>query len=212
MAFVEYVPVNPHPAAFRPPLPSSHHAYCGAKAYCMTHLKSLRETRKLPFSIVQVIPGTVLGPSELITTSFEASARMDRMSKALLFGTGPSPRYAFGFAHVEDCAKVHIAALDEKNVPDGEIPDWFIAAASTEKGKNGREIWQEAGDLVEQEFKGEIDSGVFKVGRNNVPINMPFYVDSRMTERMLLGGQVFRSLPECVKEVGHWYKDLAGKT
>lgn len=176
----------------------------------MTHLKSLRVSENLPFSVVQVIPGTVIGPSELVTTASEALQRMDRMSKALLFD-GMKPRYAFGFVHVEDCARVHIEALDEEKVPEGEIPDWFIAAALTEMGKNGAEMWGEVGDAVEKEFPQEVGSGEFKVGRDKMPINMPFSVDSRLTERMLLGGGKFRSLADCVKEVAHWYKTLAEK-
>ncbi|KAF2677841.1 NAD(P)-binding protein [Lentithecium fluviatile CBS 122367] len=203
----EYVPVNEASASFRPPLATSHHAYCGAKAYCMTYLNSLQEAGTFPFSIVQVIPGTVIGPSELNTTASDASARMDRMSRAILFND-PKPRYAFGFVHVDDCAAVHIEALDEEKVPDSELPDWFIAAASSKFGKNGDDIWKEAGDAVEKEFQKEIKNGLVTVGRDNVPVNIPFRIDSRMTERMLLGGRKFRGLVECVTEVGHWYKRL----
>lgn len=173
----------------------------------MTRLKELRASGELPFSVVQVIPGTVMGPSELASSAAEASTRMDRMAKALLFN-GPPPRYAFGFVHVEDCAEVHISALDEAAVPEGTLPDWFIAAAPSERGKSGADVWREAGDEVKREFRQEVASGVFTVGRENMPINMPFYVDSRMTESMLLGGKRFRDIVACVKDVGHWYKNL----
>lgn len=207
---IEFTPVNTASAAFRPPLATPHHAYCGAKAYCMTYLKSLRAAAPLPFSIVQVIPGTVMGPSELTVTASDAAVRMDRMSRALLFND-PKPRYAFGFVHVDDCAAVHIEALDEEKVPDSELPDWYIAAASSPPGRTGSEIWREAGDVVEQGFRQEIGSGTMTVGRANVPVNMPYRVDSSMTERQLLAGRRFRGLPECITEVGLWYKNLAAK-
>ena len=141
-------------------------------------------------------------------TASASLARMDRMSKALLFND-PKARYAFGFVHVDDCAAVHIEALDEDKVPDSELPDWYIAAASSPIGKTGSDIWREAGDAVEQEFKQEIERGIMVVGRDNVPINMPFRVDSRLTERLLLGGRKFRNLADCVTDVGNWYRKLA---
>lgn len=205
---IEYTPVNPVSASFRPPLPTPHHAYCGSKSYCMGYLKSLRESAKLPFSIAQIVPGTVIGPSELISSPKEALNTMDRMSKAILMDD-MQPRYAFGFVHVDDCAAVQIGALDEDRIPDSVLPDWFIAAAPIPAGKTGEDVWKEACDAVEQAFKQQIDAGVFRVGRQKVPINMPYRVDSDFTERMLFGGRKkFRSLAECVIEVGQWYKDL----
>ncbi|KAF2641169.1 NAD(P)-binding protein [Massarina eburnea CBS 473.64] len=204
----EYVQVNPQSASFRPPLKSSHHAYCGAKAYCMAYLKSAKAAKKFPFSIVQVIPGTVIGPSELVTDASGASEGMDRMSRALLFND-PKPRYAFGFVHVDDCARVHIEALDEEKVPEEKIPDWFVAAAPSVKGMDGIEVWKEAGDKLEKSFEGQVNSGTFTIGKHNLPINMPFYVNSTLTERMLLDGKGFRGLPECAEEVGKWYVNLA---
>lgn len=174
----------------------------------MTYLKSLKTTEKLPFSIIQVIPGTVIGPSELINSATEAEAHMDRMSRALLFND-PKPRYAFGFVHIDDCAGVHIESLDEEKVPESDIPDWFIAAACSEKGKDGRELWKEVGDALEKTFEEEVKKKRFTIGRTNVPINMPFYVDSTLTKTMLLGGAKFRRFAESVKEVGSWYVKLA---
>ena len=176
----------------------------------MTYLKSLQQKGSLPFSIVQVIPGTVIGPSELETSSSKAYDQMDRMAKALLFNT-PKPRYAFGFVHVQDCAAIHIEALDEEKVPDSGIPDWFIAAASTPEGKEGIDIWRDAGDMVEAEFADEAKGGLFTVGRENLPINMPYRVDSKLTENLLLGGRRFKSLEACVREVGEWYSGLVEK-
>jgi len=48
----EHVKVNHNSADLCPPLASPHHAYCGAKAYCMNHLFSLRHTGQLRFSII----------------------------------------------------------------------------------------------------------------------------------------------------------------
>jgi nucleoside-diphosphate-sugar epimerase len=203
----EHVKVNRTSAAFRPPLPSPHHAYCGAKAYCMTHLLSLRNSGQLPFSIIQVIPGTVIGPSEIVTTASQAYAQMDRMSKALLFNE-PKPQYAFGFVHLNDCAAVHINSLDEVKVPESDVPDWFIAASTTPEGMEGKDVWREAGNVVERNFGKEVESGLFTVGRENMPVNMPYRVDSTLTERMLLEGAKFRSLGDCVREMGEWYRGL----
>ncbi|KAF2260805.1 NAD(P)-binding protein [Lojkania enalia] len=202
----EYAKVNDRSAAFRPPLKSPHHAYCGAKAYCMTHLSSPQTRANLPFSIIQIIPGTVIGPSELITSAAQAKRQMDRMSLALLFN-GMQPRYAFGFVHVLDCARVHVEALDEEKVPEERVPDWFIAAATSKEGITAQKLWKEVGEMVEMEF-GSVYQDVFCVGKSNWPVNMPFRVHSRLTEEMLMGERRFRGLEECVREVARWYIEL----
>ncbi|KAF2106871.1 hypothetical protein BDV96DRAFT_590122 [Lophiotrema nucula] len=207
----EYVKPNAASAAFRPPLKSPHHAYCGAKAYCMTYLKDLKTKGDLPFSVAQVIPGTVMGPSELVKTAEDAKKHMDRMSTTFLFNT-PKPRYAFGFVHVDDCARVHVEALDSSLVPDSDLPDWFVAAATTEPTRNGiEEIWFRVADVVKKTFPEEVANDTFKIGRENWPINVPFRVDSGKTEKMLMGGGKFKSLSECVMGIGEWYLGLLEK-
>jgi nucleoside-diphosphate-sugar epimerase len=135
---------------------------------------------------------------------------MDRQTKALLFDDA-RPRYAFGFVHVQDCARVHIEALDEEKIKRRDVPPWYVAAAGTEEGCDGEMVWKGAGDMVEREFGDEVERGVFKVGRGKTPVNMPYRVDSRVTERMLLGGERIRGLEECVREVAGWYVGLRKK-
>ncbi|KAH9866793.1 hypothetical protein J1614_008486 [Plenodomus biglobosus] len=193
--------------AFRPPLASVHNAYCSAKAQCMSYLNELRLFGDLPFSIAQVVPGTVIGQSELATTSSEAVARLDRQSKALLFDD-MKPRYAFGFVYLQDCARVHIEALDETKVQREDLPPWFIAAATEDEDRKGEDIWNDAADMIEREFSQEIERSIFTVGRSKVPVNMPYRADSRLTERVLLGGEKLRGLNASVKEVAQWYINL----
>ena len=204
----EHVKVNAESLTYRPPLASSHQAYCAAKAQCMEYLDQLRRSDAMPFSIVQVIPGTVIGPSELATTVEEAVKTLDRQTKALIFDNN-TPRYAFGFVHVQDCARVHIEALDEEKVKAADLPPWFIAAATTEEGLNGYQVWAKAVDMVEKDFKIELKSGIFRVGKERVPINMPYRVDSRETERVLLGGEKIRGLEDSVREVARWCAQLS---
>jgi nucleoside-diphosphate-sugar epimerase len=173
----------------------------------MTYLNDLRLSKSKPFSIVQVIPGTVIGPSEFITTRSQALKHIDRQTKALLFDE-MAPRYAFGFVHVQDCARVHVEALDVGKVKTAKIPPWFVAAATSDEGDDGVALWNKAADAVEQEYVDEIKSGVFKVGRTKTPINMPYRVDSSLTESMLLRGEKMRGLEECVMEVAQWYLRL----
>jgi nucleoside-diphosphate-sugar epimerase len=176
----------------------------------MTYLNDLRLSKTLPFEIAQVIPGTVIGPSEFATTAAEALAHMDRQTKALLFDD-MRPRYAFGFVHVEDCAKVHIEALDEEKVKGDGIPPWFVAAATVQEGIDGVSLWNAAADMVERLFQNEVEQGIFRIGRTKVPINMPYRADSRATEKMLLEGHKIRGLEESVREVAQWYFDLKKK-
>jgi len=173
----------------------------------MDYLAHLQATAQLSFSIAQVIPGTVIGPSEFCNTSAQAVAHMDRQTKALLFDDVP-PRYAFGFVHVEDCARIHIEALDEKKTGGGDLPKWFVAAETVEEGVDAPKLWNAAADMIETEFGDKISTGLFRVGRTKVPINAPFRADSRTTEAMLLGGGKIRGLKDCVREVARWYIEL----
>ncbi|EUC40092.1 hypothetical protein COCMIDRAFT_109675 [Bipolaris oryzae ATCC 44560] len=203
----EHIQVSPTSLKYRPPLESPHHAYCAGKAQCMAFLADLQASGKLPFSIAQVIPGTVIGPSEFCHTTAEAYAYLDRQSKALLFDS-VAPRYAFGFVHVQDCAKVHIEALDEVKVESKHLPRWFVAAGTVQEGLDGEKIWNAAADMVERDFPNQVKSGLFKVGRGKVPINMPFRAESKLTEKLLLQGDSMRGLNESVKEVAQWYVTL----
>jgi len=148
-----------------------------------------------------------MGPSEFVTTRSQAMQHIDRQTKALLFDD-VAPRYAFGFVHVQDCARVHIEALDEGKVKGEDAPEWWVAAATSEEGVDGEGMWKKAADMVEKEFGKEIEDGMFKLGRSKTPINMPYRVDSRVTEKMLLGGDRIRGLEECVREVAQWYLSL----
>jgi nucleoside-diphosphate-sugar epimerase len=173
----------------------------------MTYLNDLRLSGTMPFSIVQVIPGTVIGSSEFVTTRSQALQHIDRQTKALLFDE-MKPRYAFGFVHVRDCATVHIEALDESKVRTEDLPPWFVAAGTSEKGVDGERLWSGAAYMVEKRFAKEIEEGMFKIGRNKTPINMPYRVDSRLTEKKLLSGEEIKGLEECVEEVARWYLGL----
>jgi nucleoside-diphosphate-sugar epimerase len=204
----EYVQVNAASLTYRPPLKSAHQVYCAAKAQCMEYLLQLRKSNTMPFSIVQVIPGTVIGTSEFVKTAEDARKHMDRQTRALVFDDN-MPRYAFGFVHVQDCARVHIEALDETKVQNDDLPRTFVAAATTEEGLNGKQVWSKAVKMIESEFSHEIEEGVFRVGRERIPVNIPYRVDSRLTEKMLLGGQAIRGLEESVREVAEWYTQLA---
>lgn len=176
----------------------------------MDYLAHLQASAQLSFSIAQVIPGTVMGPSEFCNTPTQALAHMDRQTKALLFDDMP-PRYAFGFVHVQDCARVHIEALDEEKVKGENLPKWFIAAATVEEGVDASKLWNAAVDMIEKEFGDEVSTELFIVGRTKVPINAPFRADSRLTEKMLLDGGKIRGLEESIREVAQWYIELKRK-
>lgn len=204
----ENVRVNAESLTYLPPLKSPHQAYCAAKAQCMDYLDQLRLDSALPFSIAQVIPGTVMGTSEFVKTAEEAKKHLDRQTRALLFDDN-TPRYAFGFVHVQDCARVHVEALDRVKVPDTELPPRFVAAANTEADMTGDQVWSKAVGVLESEFAAEVEKGLFTIGKDRTPTNMPYRVDSRLTERMLLDGKAIRGLEESVREVAGWYAQLA---
>lgn len=173
----------------------------------MKYLNDLQLSETLPFSIAQVIPGTVIGPSEFVTTRSQAVKHIDRQTKALLFDD-MKPRYAFGFVHVRECATIHINALDDEKWHSDDLPAWYIAAATSEEGTDGETIWAKVAEMVEKEFAKEVKEGVLKVGRSKVPINMPYRVDSVETEKRLLSGVPMKGFEECVKEIAEWYVSL----
>jgi nucleoside-diphosphate-sugar epimerase len=142
-----------------------------------------------------------------VTTRARALGHIDRQTKALLFDE-MKPRYAFGFVHVRDCARVHIEALDESKVRTEDVPPWFVAAGTSEEGVVGEMLWGGASDKIDKRFAKEVAEGVFKVGRSKAPINMPYRVDSRLTEKTLLDGEEMKGLEECVEEVARWYLGL----
>lgn len=204
----ENVQVNAASLTYKPPLGSAHQAYCAAKAQCIDYLHKLRLSGTMPFSIVQVVPGTVMGTSEFVKTAEGARKHMDRQTRALILNDN-TPRYAFGFVNVQDCARVHIEALDEEKVKEGNLPPIYVAAATTQGGLNGEQVWSQAIKVIEREFEHEITEGIFMVGRDRIPTNMPFRIVSRTTEDLLLDGVAIRGLEESVVGIARWYAQLA---
>ncbi|KAL5114905.1 hypothetical protein ACEQ8H_007223 [Pleosporales sp. CAS-2024a] len=206
----EHVQINPAALTYRPPLSSAHHAYCAAKAQSMRIVHDLHAANTLPFDMLQILPGTVIGPSDFARTRALARAAMDRQTKALLFNDA-RPRYAFGFVHVAQCAQMHVAALDEAATGPargGHMPPWFVAAATSEAGVDGERVWARAVRMVQERFARAVAQGVFEIGVDKAPVNMPYRVDSSMTERLLLGGASIKGLEECVSDVAEWYLAL----
>ena len=93
-------------------------------------------------------------------------------------------------------------------VKEGKFSKWFVAAGTVEAGIDGEALWNGVADRIERDFGDQVKTGVFRVGRARVPVNMPFRADSKATERMLLAGDKIRGLEESVKEVAQWYIEL----
>jgi hypothetical protein len=183
----------------------------------MTEILALRSSPTWPqhIKLIQVIPGTVIGPSLLYTSPAEAKGHMDRFTLSLLFAPQPVARFCFGTVSVRDCADVHVAALDPAKFSDESLDKvkFLVAAASTPKDSVGKvkpaqQIWKDVAMRLRKAFEKDAENDTFRIS-DQIPENMPFEVQSVWTENRVWDGQrKFTDFGTSVEEVGKWYLTL----
>lgn len=109
----------------------------------------------------------------------------------------------FGLVHVDDCARVHVGALNTAKIHGNQI----LMCAWNTVGKSAEKFWQDALEKVENVFPRDIENKVFELGRE--PFRMLMQVDSTKTEELF--EFKFKNFSEQVLGVSEWYSGLVKK-
>ncbi|KAL8831102.1 MAG: hypothetical protein Q9191_001051 [Dirinaria sp. TL-2023a] len=176
------------------------HDYALAKIFETSH-----------FSIVNLMPGWVLGPEELARNRKEAFLGSNlvlgwlfsdqaNLTPLLGFYSGHNPPAFSLTVHLDDVVESHIKSLDTEIVL-GKYRSFLLASGSP-RGP----IFMDAADIVRKELPKEVADGKIPFAGKLDTLPIPF--DATPTERDLLG-HPFRSFEEQVTETIKWYVGLS---
>ena len=172
------------------------------QAYAASKVKALNATKKYfadssrHFDNVNIMPGFFIGKSELASAKKEdltSGHGTNKTSFAPIMGQKSNFPYPGTMAHVDDIAKVHVLALDEK-VKGGQ--NFGIQAG----GVNGTP-WDDAITTVKKHYPKEVESGVLPA-TGTQPSKLLKY-DTSATEKTL--GIKFQSYEAAVVDLVDWY-------
>ncbi|KAE9366925.1 NAD(P)-binding protein [Stipitochalara longipes BDJ] len=149
------------PSSRRSPLPTAPYgpapdAYRAAKVLALDATDKFIAEKKPNFSIVNLLPGYVLGRNELVKTADELNAGSNAIVIRLALGTHfPAPRPA-AITYIGDVARIHVAALDRKKVVGNQT---YIL----EGGKEGQKVvLEKVNEIVGREFQQAVEKGWLK--------------------------------------------------
>ncbi|KAL8850470.1 MAG: hypothetical protein Q9221_004612 [Calogaya cf. arnoldii] len=114
----------------------------------------LRTTSKPHFTITNIMPSFVVGKHELLTTPDDiiSPKTTNLVPMAPIFGDGMPFAFPGLTVHVDDVAKVHIAALDP-NIDGNQ--DFVLTAGGTDGIQ-----WNDAKEIVRRRFPDAVEKGL----------------------------------------------------
>ena len=142
------------------------HRYANSKTAATNFVheyEAANKTKGIHFSIVNLIPGWILGPEELARSKQEAfkgsnlilSWLFSELNVAPLFGLSmdESPPMIAETVHLDDVVESHVKALDTDKVP-GKYRNFLLCSHSP----NGP-VFMDAADIVRKELPQEVADG-----------------------------------------------------
>jgi nucleoside-diphosphate-sugar epimerase len=172
-------------------------AYAVSKILAYNRTIEFIEKEKPKFTVVNVMPSFVIGKNELATTPQAVNAGSNSIAMNALVGI-QSPVGMPGVAvHIDDVAKIHIAALDPKIEGNRNF-------GANCNGTEGIE-WDSAIETVKRHFPKAVESGIFPLGGSQKSIRLQF--DASETEKVL--GFKFKSFEEQIISLAGWYAEVS---
>jgi len=174
-------------------------AYAVSKILAYNHTVDFMEKEKPNFTVINVMPTFVVGKNELATTPQAVNAGSNSLALNVLLGVQNPAGLTGDTVHVDDVAKVHIAALDPK------------VEGSRNFGANSHGLegikWNDAIDIVKNHFPKEVENGVFPLGGSQ-PAH-PLAFDASETEQVF--GFKFKSFEDQIVSLAGWYAEVSAK-
>ncbi|KAL8668351.1 MAG: hypothetical protein Q9168_007022 [Polycauliona sp. 1 TL-2023] len=132
-------------------------------------------TEKPHFTIINIMPTFVVGKHELFTTPEDISSKTtNAIALAPIFGDGLPFPFPGCTVHIDDVAKIHVAALD----PEIEGNQNFLVNAGGLAGIQ----WNDAKEIVRKRFPDAVDKGLLPLQGSTETRTMK--VDGSKAERV----------------------------
>ncbi|KFY29987.1 hypothetical protein V494_08338, partial [Pseudogymnoascus sp. VKM F-4513 (FW-928)] len=178
--------VDPPPTS---PYGNAGSAYRAAKALALLATDNFLKEKKPHFSIVNLMPGYVIGANELATSPAKLAEGSNALVIGIILGGKPPGNRPCSITDVRDLARVHVEALDESKVRESSS---FILKQS------GELTFDDANDIVRKHFPAAVASGIVPLGGS---IGSAFQnLDGSAADK------VFGTLRSYEEAVG-WYKE-----
>lgn len=163
---IEADPVGPYNSYFE--------AYGASKKLALARTRDFVANEKPNFSIINVMPSFVIGKNELANTPEAVISGSNGMIMSVLLGQQNPTGMIAGFAHVDDVAFVHVAALDSKI--EGNR-NYGVHYDYTKEAK-----FDDAIDVVRKWFPEAVAEGILPLGGSTTSHLMPFDVSKTEEE------------------------------
>jgi len=175
------------------PWPAEFAAYSAGKAAALNAAEEFVRNEKPGFDLVPIVPGWIFGRDELVTEA-EGLASESTNSVLLKFLLGEKGDIPYNGNAVlgDDCAKVHVLALNPK-IQGNKA---YLASVDME--------WESALDVLRKEFPEAIKAGKISVDGTRGTIDLP----TPSTETEEIFGVKFQPYSTMVKNVAGQYLEL----
>jgi nucleoside-diphosphate-sugar epimerase len=171
-------------------LPNAFAGYVASKKAAFFKTNQFIEENKPHFEIINIFPSVILGRNELSTERSDFASGTNRYVMNTVLGQDAQAPMPGATVFVNDCAEVHVLALDGKVRGNQN----FIASG-------GPAVWSDVNEIVENEFGMKAKEGGLKLGGKID--TKPLDLDARETEKMF--GAEWVSFEDQVKSVvGHY--------
>lgn len=144
--------VDPAPTA---PYGNAGSAYRAAKALALLATDRFLTEKRPHFSIVNLMPGYVIGANELATSPAKLAEGSNALVIGIILGGKPPGKRPCSITDVRDLARIHVEALDESKVKGSRN---FILKQS------GDLTFDDANDIVKKHFPAAVASGIIPLG------------------------------------------------
>ena len=174
-------------------------AYSVSKILAYNHTVEFIEKEKPKFTVINIMPTLVIGKNELATTPQAVNGGSNEIAMNVLLGVQNPAGMAATTVHVDDVAKIHIAALDPKIEGNRNL-------GANCNGVDGIE-WDSAIEIVKKHFPKAVESGIFPLGGSQK--SNPLQFDATETEKVL--GFKFKSFEEQIISLAGWYAEVSAR-
>ncbi|KAH7400168.1 hypothetical protein BKA64DRAFT_476332 [Cadophora sp. MPI-SDFR-AT-0126] len=163
-------------------------AYFNSKALSLDATDAFLSTQSPHFTIVNIMPGFVIGRSELVTKSDDLLKSTNAVPLSIILGVKGDKKPAM-ITHIDDVARIHVAALDTAKVSGNR---GFLL----QSGDGGKIVFDDALEVAKEKFGSAVDEGILPLGGTTG--NAYQIVDSSETDEVF--GEL-KSYKEAVESV-----------
>ncbi|KAJ9656796.1 hypothetical protein H2198_004684 [Neophaeococcomyces mojaviensis] len=174
-------------------------AYMASKILALNAAERWLKEKERRISIVHVHPAFTLGRVELATTREEILQGSSGVTLAYILNLGGPGATISNTIWVEDVAEMHIRALDEGRIKNGQS---LVGSSDGLSGAN----WADGKKILQKRFPRAIETGAFPIDVWPEPKIMNF--DATETERLL--GMKFTGYERQIADVVEQYLEVTG--